>query len=78
MSPCPCQSGKEYDACCGPLISGSQAAPTAEAYSDSAAPSREGGGNHADLWWFAAAAAGIVAATTAGAALYARRRRDGL
>jgi SEC-C motif-containing protein len=31
MSQCPCQSGKEYDACCGPVISGSQAAATAEA-----------------------------------------------
>jgi SEC-C motif-containing protein len=31
MSKCPCQSGKEYDACCGPIISGSQAALTAEA-----------------------------------------------
>lgn len=31
MSPCPCQSGKEYDACCGPIIRGERAAPTAEA-----------------------------------------------
>jgi len=31
MSLCPCQSGKEYDACCGPIISGNQDAPTAEA-----------------------------------------------
>ena len=31
MSQCPCQSGKEYDACCGPIIGGSQTAPTAEA-----------------------------------------------
>ena len=31
MSQCPCQSGKEYEACCGPIINGSQAAPTAEA-----------------------------------------------
>jgi SEC-C motif-containing protein len=31
MSQCPCQSGKEYEACCGPIISGSQAADTAEA-----------------------------------------------
>jgi SEC-C motif-containing protein len=30
MSQCPCQSDKEYDACCGPIISGSRAAPTAE------------------------------------------------
>ena len=30
MSQCPCQSGKEYDACCGPIISGRQAAQTAE------------------------------------------------
>ena len=31
MSQCPCGSGKEYDNCCGPLISGNQAAATAEA-----------------------------------------------
>ena len=31
MSLCPCQSGKEYEACCGPIISGSQAAPNPEA-----------------------------------------------
>jgi len=31
MNQCPCQSGKTYDACCGPVISGNQAAPTAEA-----------------------------------------------
>ena len=31
MSQCPCQSGKEYDACCGPLISGRELAATAEA-----------------------------------------------
>lgn len=31
MSQCPCQSGKEYQACCGPIIGGSQTAPTAEA-----------------------------------------------
>ncbi len=31
MNPCPCQSGKEYDACCGPIISGTQAAASAEA-----------------------------------------------
>jgi len=30
MNQCPCQSGKEYDACCGPIIRGDQAAPTAE------------------------------------------------
>ena len=28
---CPCGSGKEYAACCGPVISGKAAAPTAEA-----------------------------------------------
>jgi len=31
MSLCPCQSGKEYDACCGAIIGGSQPASTAEA-----------------------------------------------
>ena len=31
MTQCPCHSGKEYDACCGPLISGKQPAATAEA-----------------------------------------------
>ena len=31
MSQCPCQSGKEYESCCGPIIEGSQAAPSAEA-----------------------------------------------
>lgn len=31
MSQCPCQSGKEYEACCGPIISRKQDAPTAEA-----------------------------------------------
>ena len=31
MSLCPCQSGKEYDVCCGPIINGDRAAPTAEA-----------------------------------------------
>lgn len=30
MSHCPCESGKEYDACCGPIISGTRAAATAE------------------------------------------------
>ena len=30
MSQCPCLSGKEYDACCGRIISGSQNASTAE------------------------------------------------
>src|SRR5437660_12530755 len=30
MTPCPCGSGKDYDACCGPLIAGAPA-PTAEA-----------------------------------------------
>lgn len=29
--PCPCGSGKEYASCCEPVISGAQAAPTAEA-----------------------------------------------
>ncbi len=31
MSECPCGSGRSYETCCGPLISGDQAAPTAEA-----------------------------------------------
>ena len=31
MNPCPCQSGKEYEACCGPIIKGERAADTAEA-----------------------------------------------
>jgi len=31
VNPCPCLSGKEYDACCGAIISGGQTAPTAEA-----------------------------------------------
>jgi SEC-C motif-containing protein len=31
MSKCPCQSGKEYDACCGPIISGRETAATPEA-----------------------------------------------
>ena len=31
MSLCPCQSGKDYDACCGAIIGGTQTAPTAEA-----------------------------------------------
>ena len=30
MNLCPCLSGKEYDACCGAIISGRHAAPTAE------------------------------------------------
>ncbi len=29
--PCPCGSGREYAACCGPIIAGSAKAPTAEA-----------------------------------------------
>jgi SEC-C motif-containing protein len=29
--PCPCGSGKNFEACCGPLIDGSQPAATAEA-----------------------------------------------
>ena len=31
MSLCPCQSGKEYEVCCGAIIGGSQPALTAEA-----------------------------------------------
>ena len=31
MNLCPCQSGKDYDACCGAIIGGTQTAPTAEA-----------------------------------------------
>ena len=31
MSQCPCGSGQEYGACCGPIIRGEQPAPTAEA-----------------------------------------------
>ncbi len=31
MTLCPCQSGQDYDQCCGPIIAGRQAAPTAEA-----------------------------------------------
>ncbi len=30
-SACPCGSGLAYDACCGPLLAGERAAPTAEA-----------------------------------------------
>lgn len=30
MSQCPCQSGKPYSDCCGPIISGELPAPTAE------------------------------------------------
>jgi SEC-C motif-containing protein len=30
-TPCPCGSGKPFDICCGPLIDGGEAAPTAEA-----------------------------------------------
>ncbi|WP_137390724.1 YchJ family protein [Rhodoligotrophos defluvii] len=29
--PCPCRSGSTFGACCGPLIAGERAAPTAEA-----------------------------------------------
>lgn len=29
--PCPCGSGREYFACCGPVVSGAAMAPTAEA-----------------------------------------------
>src|SRR3569832_755629 len=31
MDHCPCRSGKEYEACCGEIIGGKRAAPTAEA-----------------------------------------------
>src|SRR3569623_1895745 len=31
MDHCPCGSGKEYEACCGEIIGGNRAAPTAEA-----------------------------------------------
>ncbi len=31
MSLCPCGSGREFEACCGPILSGAVAAPTAEA-----------------------------------------------
>jgi SEC-C motif-containing protein len=31
MSDCPCGSGREFDACCGPIIAGTTPAPTAEA-----------------------------------------------
>jgi len=31
MSLCPCSSGKPFDDCCGPLLSGARPAPTAEA-----------------------------------------------
>jgi SEC-C motif-containing protein len=31
MSDCPCGSGKSYEACCGPIIEGTQKAATAEA-----------------------------------------------
>ncbi len=31
MSECPCCSGKEFDLCCGPLLSGEKKAATAEA-----------------------------------------------
>lgn len=30
-APCPCGSGKPFDACCGPLIEGGEAAASAEA-----------------------------------------------
>ena len=72
LAPAPSDAGAAAPGAASPT------APTAAAYSDSAAPSGGGGGNHADLWWYAAAAAGIVAATTAGAALYARRKRGGI
>lgn len=31
MTLCPCQSGQEYDSCCGAIIAGRRDAPTAEA-----------------------------------------------
>lgn len=31
MDQCPCESGKKYDACCGPVIAGAETAATAEA-----------------------------------------------
>lgn len=31
MNPCPCGSGREFDACCGPVLSGACPAATAEA-----------------------------------------------
>jgi SEC-C motif-containing protein len=31
MTLCPCQSGQDYDDCCGPIITGRRSAPTAEA-----------------------------------------------
>jgi SEC-C motif domain protein len=31
MSECPCGSGRDYESCCGPIISGAQPAATAEA-----------------------------------------------
>ena len=31
MSQCPCGSGRDFDQCCGPILSGAQMAPTAEA-----------------------------------------------
>ncbi|HEB94982.1 MAG TPA: hypothetical protein ENI96_00960 [Sedimenticola thiotaurini] len=31
MSPCPCGSGLEFDACCGPVLAGERPAATAEA-----------------------------------------------
>ena len=30
MTPCPCGTGRTYDGCCGPVISGSKPAATAE------------------------------------------------
>lgn len=30
-TPCPCTSGKSFDDCCGPILSGAKKAPTAEA-----------------------------------------------
>ena len=31
MTLCPCGSGKELEACCGPILDGASSAPTAEA-----------------------------------------------
>nr|WP_320010937.1 YchJ family metal-binding protein [uncultured Desulfobulbus sp.] len=31
QSLCPCESGLDYDSCCGPLLAGERTAPTAEA-----------------------------------------------
>ena len=31
MTDCPCRSGRPFDSCCGPFLSGAAVAPTAEA-----------------------------------------------